>query len=124
MAYVITRICRECLDTGCVAVCPIACIYESPHGDASWIPHQLYIEPDDCIDCGACEPECPWQAIFEEARVPPELAEDVALNRNVFRDGAQLRLADYRTSRRPTAEEVAAAHRRWIGGDAAALGGS
>src|SRR2546426_5841707 len=70
MAYIITRLCRDCLDTGCVAVCPVDCIYEYTGTDREQWPNQLYIHPDECIDCGACEPECPWQAIFEEVAVP------------------------------------------------------
>ena len=66
MAYIITRLCRDCVDTGCVAVCPVDCIYEYTGSDRETWPNQLYIHPDECIDCGACEPECPWQAIFEE----------------------------------------------------------
>src|SRR3989442_16013392 len=66
MTYIITRLCRDCLDTGCVAVCPVDCIYEYTGTDREQWPNQLYIHPDECIDCGACEPECPWQAIFEE----------------------------------------------------------
>ena len=70
MTYIITRLCRDCVDTGCVAVCPVDCIYEYTGGDRDQFPNQLYIHPDECIDCGACEPECPWQAIFEEVAVP------------------------------------------------------
>src|SRR3989442_9199426 len=69
MTYIITRLCRDCLDTGCVAVCPVDCIYEYTGSDHDQFPNQLYIHPDECIDCGACEPECPWQAIFEEVAV-------------------------------------------------------
>ena len=70
MTYIITRLCRDCVDTGCVAVCPVDCIYKYTGSDAEKFPNQLYIHPDECIDCGACEPECPWQAIFEEIAVP------------------------------------------------------
>ena len=63
MAYIITRLCRDCLDTGCVAVCPVDCIYEYTGADKQTFPNQLYIHPDECIDCGVCEPECPIEAI-------------------------------------------------------------
>ena len=66
MSYIVTRLCRDCVDTGCVAVCPVDCIYEYTGSDKDTYPNQLYINPDECIDCGACEPECPWQAIYEE----------------------------------------------------------
>ena len=66
MTYIITCLCRDCLDTGCVAVCPVDCVYQYTGEDRETFPNQLYIHPEECIDCGACEPECPWQAIFEE----------------------------------------------------------
>ena len=53
MAYIITRLCRDCVDTGCVAVCPVDCIYEYTGSDRESWPNQLYIHPDECIDCGA-----------------------------------------------------------------------
>jgi len=64
MTYIITEPCIDTKDASCVEVCPVDCIYE---GD-----DQFYIHPDECIDCGACEPECPVQAIFPDTDVPPE----------------------------------------------------
>ena len=61
MAYVVTDNCTECRYTDCVAVCPVECF----HGDEE----MLYIDPDECIDCGACEPECPVNAIYEDGQV-------------------------------------------------------
>ncbi len=66
MTYIIAEPCIELLDRGCVDVCPVDCIYEGPD--------QLYIHPEECIDCGACEPECPVTAIFVEEDVPNEWA--------------------------------------------------
>src|SRR5271169_4158619 len=80
MPWTITRLCIDCVDTGCVSVCPVDCIYEYVGTDKQKFPNQLYIDPDECIDCGACEPECPWQAIFEEPAVPEVLKDDIALN--------------------------------------------
>src|SRR5215471_21063265 len=80
MAYIITRLCRDCVDTGCVAVCPVDCIYRYQGSDTAKFPNQLYIHPDECIDCGACEPECPWQAIYEEEAVPAPFQDDTKLN--------------------------------------------
>jgi len=74
--YVITEACRNTKDKACIDVCPVDCIYEGPD--------QLYIHPDECIDCGACEPECPVTAIFPAEDVPPEQAGAVELNRVVF----------------------------------------
>src|SRR5215210_9294587 len=65
MPYIITEACKGTKDKACVDVCPVDCIYEGPD--------QLYIHPDECIDCGACEPECPVTAIFPEEDVPANL---------------------------------------------------
>ena len=76
MPYVITEACIGVKDRGCVDVCPVDCIYE---GDS-----QLYIHPDECIDCGACEPECPVNAIFPEEDVPENQRQFIAINREIF----------------------------------------
>ncbi|MBI2299836.1 MAG: 4Fe-4S binding protein, partial [Armatimonadetes bacterium] len=60
MAYVICEPCVDVMDRACVKVCPVDCIYEAPD------LRMLVISPDECIDCGACEPECPVEAIFPE----------------------------------------------------------
>ena len=82
MAYVITRLCRDCVDTACAAVCPEpdCIVLHRPPDGASTLPNQLFINPDACVDCGACEPECPWEAIFPEDDVPAAFAADIALN--------------------------------------------
>ena len=64
MPYVITEACIGVKDKSCVDVCPVDCIYEGPN--------MLFIHPDECIDCGACEPECPVTAIFPEEAVTIE----------------------------------------------------
>ena len=69
MAYVVTRLCQGCKDTACMAVCPVDCFYE-PKEPSADKPDMLYINPDECIDCDACVPECPWEAIYAEADVP------------------------------------------------------
>jgi ferredoxin len=76
MPYVITEACIGVKDRGCVDVCPVDCIYE---GDG-----QLYIHPDECIDCGACEPECPVNAIFPEEDVPENQRKFIGINREIF----------------------------------------
>ena len=77
MPYVITEACIGTKDKACVDVCPVDCIYE---GD-----QQLFIHPDECIDCGACEPECPVTAIFPEEDVPANMKQYVQINRDVFK---------------------------------------
>ena len=64
MAWVITRMCRDCVDMACVEVCPVDCIVQhKDKGDAKGYENQLYIDPEECINCGVCEPECPNGAI-------------------------------------------------------------
>ena len=63
-----------------MSVCPVDCIYEYVGEDKEHFPNMLYIQPEECIDCGACEPECPWQAIFEEPAVPDVFKDDIAPN--------------------------------------------
>jgi NAD-dependent dihydropyrimidine dehydrogenase PreA subunit len=65
MTYVIGKPCVDVKDRACVDECPVDCIYE---GDRT-----LYIHPDECVDCGACEPVCPVEAIFYEDDLPDEL---------------------------------------------------
>ena len=70
MAYVIAEPCINTKDTACVNVCPVDCIHPKKD-EANFAPvQQLYIDPDTCIDCGACVPECPFEAIFPEDEVP------------------------------------------------------
>ena len=54
MTYVVTRLCRDCLDTACTAVCPVSCIYRYVGDDSEKYPNQLYIHPGECVDCNAC----------------------------------------------------------------------
>jgi NAD-dependent dihydropyrimidine dehydrogenase PreA subunit len=77
MAYVITQPCIDVKDKSCVDVCPVSCIYI----ESDDVDRKLYIHPDECIDCGACEPECPVNAIFEQSAVPPEWEEFIELDR-------------------------------------------
>lgn len=65
MTHIITSLCLR--DSGCVDVCPVECIVPGkPTSEWPW----YYIDPDTCIDCGACIPECPYEAIFTEDEVP------------------------------------------------------
>ena len=69
MTYIITALCLR--DSSCVEVCPVECIIPGkPEEEWPW----FYIDPDTCIDCGACVPECPYEAIFEEDEVPADYA--------------------------------------------------
>jgi ferredoxin len=71
MTYVVTEACIRCKYTDCVDVCPVDCFYEGEN--------MLVIHPDECIDCGVCEPECPADAIIGDT--DPEAGRWLALNR-------------------------------------------
>ena len=87
MAYYITETCIDVKDKGCVEVCPVDCIHPI---DGEGEP-MLYIDPDECIDCGACEPECPVEAIFAEEDMPEDQDRFVEINTKYFelRDGTE-----------------------------------
>ena len=80
MAYVITEACIGEKDATCVATCPVDCIL----GEAG--DPMLFIDPALCIDCGACQPVCPVNAIFIESEVPPDQVEFTEINRRYFDD--------------------------------------
>ena len=75
---VVTEPCIGCKYTDCVVVCPCECFY----GDEK----QLYIDPEHCIDCEACIPECPVEAIYYEANVPPQWTHFIELNKTRTRE--------------------------------------
>ena len=79
MAYIITEPCIGTKDASCVEVCPIDCI--STSDDAP----QYYINPDQCIDCAACEMACPVTAIAHEDSLKPEWKKYIAINTDFFR---------------------------------------
>ena len=88
MTYIIAEPCIDVLDRGCVDVCPVDCIYDGPE--------QLYIHPEECIDCGACEPECPVTAIFPEEDVPEEWTSYTRKNYQYFEGDVQREVAQGR----------------------------
>lgn len=76
MPYVITEACINTKDKSCVDVCPVDCIYEGPE--------MLYIQPDECIDCGACVPACPVEAIFALDETPEKWKSFIGVNAEFF----------------------------------------
>lgn len=88
MTHIVTRLCLR--DTACVEVCPVECmVLGFPEEEWPW----LYIDPDTCIDCGACIPECPYEAIFPEEEVPfdyvvPDAGVWIANTKELLPDGA------------------------------------
>src|SRR5688500_7675272 len=79
MTYVITEPCIGVKDASCVDVCPVDCIHATDD-DA-----MFFIDPDECIDCGACEPECPVTAIFAEDAVPDDQVKYIQINADYFK---------------------------------------
>lgn len=77
MTFVVTENCIKCKYTDCVDVCPVDCFHEGPNF--------LVIDPDECIDCTLCEPECPAQAIFSEDDLPDEQMEFLEINAELSR---------------------------------------
>ena len=76
MTYIIALPCVDLKDKACVEECPVDCIYE---GD-----RMMYIHPDECVDCGACEPVCPTEAIFYEDDVPEKFNDYKDINKDFF----------------------------------------
>ena len=78
MTYVVTENCIQCKYTDCAEVCPVECFHEGPNF--------LVIDPDECIDCAACVPECPADAIFADDDVPSDQRDFTALNAELSKD--------------------------------------
>ncbi|HET7303999.1 MAG TPA: ferredoxin [Segeticoccus sp.] len=76
MTYVIAQPCVDVVDRACVEECPVDCIYEGSRA--------LYIHPDECVDCGACEPVCPVEAIYYEDDVPEQWQDYTVDNERFF----------------------------------------
>jgi ferredoxin len=81
MTYIIAEPCIDIKDRSCVDVCPVDCIHE--------FERMLVIDPEECIDCGACEPECPVEAIFPEDALPDKWEPFVKIN-YAFPEGADV----------------------------------
>ncbi len=94
MTTVVTDNCRLCRFTDCVTVCPVNCF----HSDEE----MLYIDPEVCIDCGACIPECPVQAIYEEPDLPADKSEWIEINAE---KAPNLPVIDEKQDPLPTAEK-------------------
>ena len=95
MTYIIAEPCIDVKDTACVEVCPVDCI----HYDEG-VDRMLYVDPDECIDCGACGPECSVEALFAEDDLPGKWAAYTELNAQWFKDkdAARARLEELKPS--------------------------
>lgn len=78
MTYIVTENCIKCKYTDCVDVCPVDCFHEGPNF--------LVIDPEECIDCTLCEPECPIGAIFSEDDLPDDQQQFLQLNAELAKD--------------------------------------
>lgn len=112
MPWVITKLCRDCVDQSCVEVCPVDCIYGYA-GEASDVPNQLFINPEECIDCGVCEPECPWEAIYEDERVPEVFVDDVESNARVAADQDSFAVPEVDDQAKPSEDQIKANKEKW-----------
>jgi len=81
LTYIVNESCIKCKYMDCVEVCPVDCIHDEGDEDL-----KLYINPDECIDCGACEPACPVAAIFTEDTVPANLKEYTEIDAVWYKD--------------------------------------
>ena len=99
MAYIIAEPCIGTMDTACVDVCPVDCIHPAKDRDYHGGPAnqgtknfeevpQLYIHPEECIDCGACVPVCPVTAIFVLEDLPEQWANYTQINADYFKEPA------------------------------------
>nr|WP_296773461.1 ferredoxin family protein [Rhodococcus sp. (in: high G+C Gram-positive bacteria)] len=82
MPYIISEACIDIMDNSCIQVCPVDCI--SAHG------RMRVIDPESCIDCGACVPECPVEAIYPDDELPDALSEFVQINAAVLEGTEQV----------------------------------
>jgi NAD-dependent dihydropyrimidine dehydrogenase PreA subunit len=82
MAYVITSTCTK--DELCVQACPVDCIHPKQDNEKFAEATQLYVNPNDCIDCGACVPVCPTNSMFPADEVPAEFAQFTEINAAYF----------------------------------------
>ncbi|MFA6240490.1 MAG: ferredoxin FdxA [Candidatus Hydrogenedentales bacterium] len=94
MAHVVAEPCIKCKYTDCVAVCPVDCFHEGAN--------MLTIDPDECIDCGACVDECPVHAIYPEEDLPEKWQHFIALNKEL---AAEWPVINETQASLPTAEE-------------------
>jgi ferredoxin len=78
VTYIIAQPCVDVLDRACIEECPVDCIYEGER--------MLYIHPDECVDCGACEPVCPVEAIYYEDDVPDQWKDYYKVNVDFFEE--------------------------------------
>jgi ferredoxin len=115
MTFVITRLCRDCVDGSCIDACPVDAIVEHRPSDGgpSDLPRQLFIDPGECIDCRQCVPECPWEAIYHEDDVPAAFESDIALNAHTLERPKEFHVPIARLRKGATTDEIFQNKARW-----------
>ena len=113
MTWVITKLCRDCVDESCVEVCPVDCIWRYDGDDKVTFPNQLYIDPEECINCGVCEPECPYEAIFEDEQVPDVFKEDTAINAKIVDQTDHRSVPEVEEKTKPTPDQIEKNKEKW-----------
>lgn len=84
MAFIIAEPCIKVKDTACVDACPVDCIHPRKDEEGFAGADQLYIDPQECIDCGACVPVCPVSAIFSDGDLPDNWARFEQINAEYY----------------------------------------
>jgi NAD-dependent dihydropyrimidine dehydrogenase PreA subunit len=87
LTFIIAEPCIGTKDHSCVEVCPVDCIHPTTDEPGFDEAKQLYIDPEECIDCGACESECPVEAIFHDAQLPEKWSLFIQLNADYYSEG-------------------------------------
>ena len=103
MTHVVTARCMDCRYTDCCEVCPVECFYEIKD------PAMLVIDPETCIDCMQCVPECPVNAIYADTEVPEHYAEWTEFNKALFAAGEKI---NKKVDALPTAVPLEEIHKR------------
>jgi ferredoxin len=113
MTWVIGPLCIDKLDTACVGVCPVDCIHLYRGNDSKIPKNQLLIDPSECIDCAACEPACPWEAIYQDEAVPKEFKEFIELNA-LIQGQTEIEQTPHEEKPAPSPAEVAENREVWL----------
>ena len=108
MTFVITQPCIDTMNKSCWEACPVFCIYFDEGAD-----RMLYINPDECIDCGACRPVCPVAAIFPEDEVPEAFQDDIALNYKMEDFEDDFEVQEEEENEQPSPAEIEANKAKW-----------
>jgi ferredoxin len=113
MTWVIGPLCIEKIDTACVEVCPVDCIHLYKGDDPNIPKDQLLIDPSECIDCAACEPACPWEAIYQDEAVPQEFRQFIEINARI-EGQTEIEQTPHEEKPRPSPEEVVQNREKWL----------